>query len=254
MVLSKVMSDPSITSLLIIGITFLVAGTIKGITGMGLPTVAMGVLGALISPVAAAAMLIIPSFVTNVWQLVAGPNLMPIVRRLAAMMFTIFVGTIVSASMLTGSTSASTFALGLALSAYALYALLAKPYRMNPAHERWLSPVVGLTTGIVTGTTGVFVIPAVPYVQALGFEKDDLVQALGLSFTVSTIALAVGLASRGALQLDGVAISALAVAPALIGMWFGQGIRQSVSPATFKRWFLIALIILGSEMMLRGLW
>ncbi|MET3585312.1 hypothetical protein ABID21_001414 [Pseudorhizobium tarimense] len=123
------MSDPSITSLLIIGATFLVAGTIKGVTGLGLPTVAMGVLGALISPVAAAAMLIIPSFVTNVWQLVAGPNLMPIVRRLATMMAAIFVGTIASASMLAGSTSASTFALGLALSAYALYTLLAKPCR-----------------------------------------------------------------------------------------------------------------------------
>ncbi|MET3585313.1 hypothetical protein ABID21_001415 [Pseudorhizobium tarimense] len=73
--------------------------------------------------------------------------------------------------------------------------------------------MVGLTTGIVTGATGVFVIPAVPYVQALGFNKDGLVQALGLSFTVSTIALVVGLASRGAFQFNGVAFSALAVAP-----------------------------------------
>lgn len=34
--------------------TFLAAGLVKGVTGMGLPTVAMGMLGALISPLVAA--------------------------------------------------------------------------------------------------------------------------------------------------------------------------------------------------------
>ncbi len=37
---------------------------------------------------------------------------------------------------------------------------------------------------------GVFAIPAVPYIGALGLSKDELIQALGLSFTVWTIALA----------------------------------------------------------------
>ena len=37
--------------------TFLAAGLVKGVTGMGLPTVAMGMLGALISPLVAASLL-----------------------------------------------------------------------------------------------------------------------------------------------------------------------------------------------------
>jgi len=41
-------------------------------------------------------------------------------------------------------------------------------------------PLIGLATGLVTGSTGVFVIPAVPYLQALDLDKEDLVQALGL--------------------------------------------------------------------------
>ena len=112
--------------------------------------------------------------------------------------------------------------------------------------------MIGLATGLIAGATGVFVIPAVPYVQALGFERDDLVQALGLSFTISTIALAAGLALQDAFQLDGVALSSLAVLPALIGMWAGQYMRKAVSPAMFKRCFLIALALLGIEMLLRG--
>jgi uncharacterized membrane protein YfcA len=118
----------------------------------------------------------------------------------------------------------------------------------------WLSPVVGTATGLIAGATGVFVIPAVPYLQALGFEKDDLVQALGLSFTVSTVALAIGLAIRGAFDVDGTALSALAVVPALLGMCAGQYIRRAVTPAVFKNCFLAALALLGMEMMLRGVW
>ena len=103
------------------------------------------------------------------------------------------------------------------------------------------------------GGTGVFVIPAVPYLQALGLGKDDLVQALGLSFTVSTIALAVGLGARGVFQLDDLALSALAVLPALGGMWAGQVVRNRISPVTFRRGFLVCLLLLGVEMSLRSL-
>jgi uncharacterized membrane protein YfcA len=93
----------------------------------------------------------------------------------------------------------------------------------------------------------------VPYLQALGLEKDELVQALGLSFTVSTIALAAGLGYRGAFQLDNLTLSALAVIPALGGMWAGQVIRNGISPATFRRGFLLCLLLLGAEMALKSI-
>ena len=121
-------------------------------------------------------------------------------------------------------------------------------------HERWLSPVLETGTGFVAGATGVFVIPAVPYVQALGFDRNDLVQALGFSFTVSTVALAIGLAIQGTFHLDEMTLSALAVVPALIGMWAGQYIRRAVTPAMFKRCFLTARVLLGAEIMSRGVW
>ncbi|HEY4202094.1 MAG TPA: sulfite exporter TauE/SafE family protein [Devosiaceae bacterium] len=235
--------------------TFFAAGLVKGVTGMGLPTVAMGILGGLLSPLAAASLLIIPSLVTNVWQLFAGPSLVGIVRRLWTMMAGIVAGTLASLSMLTGgNTSLNTFMLGLALMAYALYNLLAKPLYINPGHERWLSPLIGLITGLIAGATGVFTIPAVPYVQALGFERDELVQALGLAFTVSTAALAVGLAAHGAFQIEGLPLSVLAIVPALVGMWAGQTIRRMVSPTLFKRGFLVVLALLGAEMLLRSVW
>ena len=248
------MNDMSIPLLLAIALTFFAAGTVKGVTGMGLPTVAMGVLGALISPLAAASLLIVPSFVTNVWQLVAGPAFRSTGRRLWPMMLAICAGTMPGAAWLAGGDAgATTTVLGIALVIYAGYTLLARQLAVPKRLEPLLSPLVGGLTGIVSGATGVFVIPAVPYLQALGLSRDDLVQALGLSFTISTVALAVALGAHGAFAVDTMALSLLALVPALIGMWAGQKLRNRISAATFRRVFLVFLLLLGAEMALRPL-
>ena len=234
---------------------FFLAGIVKGVTGMGLPTVSMGLLGAFMPAAAAAALLLVPSFVTNIWQLFAGPSFGRLARRLWPMMLCIVAGTIASASLLTGGDRQWTTAgLGLTLIVYAAFSLFARQLSLPASLEPWLSPAIGLATGLVTGATGIFVIPAVPYLQALGLNKDDLVQALGLSFTVSTVALAVGLAKGGALYSGGIALSLLAVLPALLGMWAGQRLRDRISPAAFRRWFLICLLLLGLELALRSVW
>jgi len=232
--------------------TFLGAGMVKGVTGMGLPTVAMGVLGATMSPLTAAAILIIPSFVTNVWQMLAGRNTLRLMRRLWAMMLCIVIGTVMGARLLVVVDPVwSGRALGIALIAYAAYALFSPAISTARRLECWLSPVMGMVTGLLTGATGVFTLPAVPYVQSLGLQKDELVQALGLSFTVSTVALAAGLFAHRAFRLDQLGLSLLAVLPALVGMWLGSMVRRKISPKTFRRCFLLFLVVLGLELALR---
>lgn len=237
-------------SLLIL--TFLAAGLVKGVTGMGLPTVAMGLLSVVMPPAAAAAMLVIPSFVTNVWQWLAGPDTAGLLRRLWPMMASIVLGTVAGAALLVRVDPLwSGLALGIALLVYASYALVSPALSIPARVEPWLSPIVGLVTGAVTGATGVFVMPAVPYLQALGLDKDELVQALGLSFTVSTVALAAGLLMHGAFRLDQLGLSALVIVPALAGMWLGQKIRARISPRRFRQFFLLFLGLLGLELVSR---
>ncbi|QMV73343.1 sulfite exporter TauE/SafE family protein [Comamonas piscis] len=229
--------------------TFLFAGMVKGVTGMGLPTVAMGLLGMVMPPSIAASILLVPSFVTNVWQLFSGGAIGGLVRRLWPMLVVIVLGTVGGSTLLVRiDPTWSGFALGSALIVYALYALFAPALSIPRSLEKWLSPVVGLITGVVTGATGVFVMPAVPYLGALGLEKDELVQALGLSFTVSTIALALGLLANGAFRLNQLGLSSLSVLPALLGMWLGSLIRAHISPKRFRQCFLIFLVVLGVEL------
>jgi hypothetical protein len=233
---------------------FVLAGAVKGVTGMGLPTVAIGLLGLLMPPGQAAALLIVPSLITNVWQFVAGPHRLRIARRLWPMLTAIVVATWATAGLIaTGDGSDARTALGIALIVYAVTGLVRISVSVPPRLEPWLSPVIGATTGAITGATGVFVIPAVPYLQALGLDKEDLVQALGLSFTASTLALAAGLASHAAFPIAAAGASALYTAPALIGMLVGQWVRLRVDPATFRLIFFIGLLVLGADLALHAL-
>jgi len=248
------MHEISPTWLALLCAIFLAAGTVKGVTGMGLPTVAMGLLGTVVPPAVAAALLVVPSFVTNAWQLASGPAMARLARRLWSMMACILIGTAAGAGLLArvdGRWAAC--GLGVALVLYAAYALFAPTLSVPPRTATWASPMAGLLTGVITGATGVFVIPAVPYLQALNLDRDELVQALGLSFTVSTVALAGGLAAHGALRLDQLGLSALAVVPALAGMWLGQWVRMMISPTRFRQFFLSFLLLLGLELASRGL-
>jgi uncharacterized protein len=228
---------------------FVLAGFVKGVVGMGLPTVAMGLLAVTMPPAQAAAILIIPSFVTNVWQLLAGPAFGRLFTRLWGMMAGIMAGTIAASGWLSGNHAGLALSgLGLALACYAILGLLQVKFHVSTRHETMLSPLIGLLTGLVTGATGVFVIPAVPYLQALRLEKEDLIQALGLSFTVSTIALAAGLSVRAETSASSgilIGISLLALVPALIGMVIGQALRLRMGVATFRRVFFTGLLILG---------
>jgi len=229
--------------------TFLFAGLVKGVTGMGLPTVAMGLLGMVMPPAMAASLLVVPSLVTNVWQLFSGSAVAALVQRLWPMLAAMVIGTVGGSALLVQVDPRwSGFALGSALIAYAVYALLAPALTIQRALETWLSPLVGLVTGMVTGATGVFVMPAVPYLGALGLHKDELVQALGLSFSISTLALAAGLLANDALRLNQLGLSSLSVIPALLGMGLGASLRARISPQRFRLCFLLLLLVLGLEL------
>ena len=237
-------------SIAVITFAFLLASFVKGIVGLGLPLVALGLLALVMSPAQAAALLVVPSMVTNLWQLFAGPDFRAVLRRLWPMMLAIVLGTWATAwiggAMLIGPDARKAAGgLGVGLVIYALLGLAAPRLAVPRRWEPWLSPLVGVLTGAAAAATGVFAIPAVPYFRAMQLEKEDLVQALGLSFTVSTLALAVVLAWSGALQLGTAGASLLVLLPTALGMAAGQWLRLRVSEELFRKLFLIGLLALG---------
>ncbi len=244
----------SLPILLAVAGAFLLAGLVKGVIGMGLPTVGIGLLGLVMSPAQAAAILIVPSLVTNIWQAVAGGAFRILLKRLWPLLLGVCIGTFIGAVWLPPSNSGqATVWLGVALAAYALLGLFKAQFSVPPSAEVWLGLIVGIVTGAVTVATGVFAIPGVPYITALKLERDRLVQALGLSFTVSTVTLAIALSHAGEMTASLLWPSLVGLVVAAVGMALGQLVRGLIKPETFRLFFFIGLLVLGAHLALRGL-
>jgi uncharacterized membrane protein YfcA len=232
--------------LILIVVAFLLAGFVKGVLGLGLPTVSMGLLAVTMPPAQALAIVIVPSIVTNIWQTFAGPYLRDIVRRLWPLMIGTVIGIWLNSGMLTGPYAHFVpVVLGVLLVIYAAIGLSKFSVSVARPHEKWIGGIIGLVTGAVSAATGVQVIPSMPYMQAIGMEKDELVQALGVFFTVATVALAFNLTSAGLLTAATALPGAVAMVCAFVGMFIGQAVRSRMQPDSFRHWFLIAMILLG---------
>lgn len=248
------MADTLLTLSLTGFLIFVVAGFVKGVTGLGLPTVAMGLLTFLMTPAEAAALMILPSLLTNVWQAVAGPDLRALAARIWPMLAAIFIVSILSSGLIAANDGTLINAgLGFVLALYAAISLAGPNFHLSRKAEPVAGPLVGAATGVLTGATGIFVIPSGPYLASLGLSRDQLVQALGLSFTCSTLALGAGLVWHGALDAGSLPGSLLAVLPALIGVAAGGWLRQRVDQQRFRFWFFICLGLLGVQIFWRAL-
>lgn len=229
-------------------VVFVLAGGVKGVTGMGLPTVAMSLLGLWMPPVQAAALLLIPSLATNVAQC-CGPHLRSLASRLWPGWLAIAI-VAVSAPGLGGAVhmpSAKAW-LGGILIAYGIWGLWRPHLSDLSRSSKWLSVLAGTATGFVTALTAVFVLPWVPYLQTLRLNKDEMVQALGLSFTVATLSLAVRVQMSAPFE-SGSAYLAIAVGGALIGAFgglkLGEVLRGRLAGPAFQRALFVIFVALG---------
>lgn len=251
------MSDSSPDSILIlIAAIFLLAGFVKGAIGMGLPTVAIGLLATRMTPAHALAIVIVPAIVTNIWQTFVGPYLRDILRRLWPLLIGTALGIWSGGGLLTGPYALyCTIVLGMLLVVYAIVGLSRVRFSVARRNEGWIGGIVGVLTGIIAAATGVQIIPSMPFIQAIGMEKDELVQALGVFFTTATLAQAYNLTGAGLLNSSTILPGSIGLIAAFAGMYLGQVLRSRLDAETFRRWFLIAMLLLGvylaGEMLLR---
>ena len=232
--------------LVAIAATFFLAGAVKGVIGLGLPTVSLALLTVAIDLPSAMALLLVPSFVTNLWQALVGGHFMAALRRIWPFLVTATLTVWLGALALTRVDLALLSALlGALLVVYSAVSLAGLRLTVSTAREAWLGPLAGAANGILTGMTGSFVVPGVLYLQALGLTRDMLIQAMGLLFTASTLALAVALRGNDLLSLGIGTWSAAAVLPAILGMALGRRVRRGLSEQLFRRVFFATLLILG---------
>jgi uncharacterized membrane protein YfcA len=254
---------------------FLAGGVVKGGIGLGLPTVSIGLMAIWMPVEQAAGILILPVILTNIWQVLSGTALKLVLIRLWTMLVAMMIGSAAAAILIASANQAlAAGLLGTMLIIYAALALSGARFSVPVRMEGVWNPVIGLATGLISGATAIFVIPAVPYLQSLHFAsgrpgreedptdptratdvtmiKDALIQSLGVTVLVASVGLAIGLGAKGSLPLGAAVPGLIGTATAIIGMVAGRRIRNRLSLEVFRRWVLSALVVLGVVMVARS--
>jgi hypothetical protein len=239
--------------IVLVTITFLCAGFVKGAIGLGIPVVALAFMAAPLGLKAAMAIIVAPCIVANVWQGLAGSYFGEIMRRLWAYLAAGCIGTWFGVGVLAGTSGELLLGLlGVVLCVYSTVSLLRPQIPPPGEREAIYSPIAGGLGGIMFGMTGTFIVPGILYLQALGFGRDALVQAMGVTFAVITAALAVSFTSRDLFPLEIALLSAFAVVPTGAGWLLGRRYRARISERQFRTFFFSALVVVGVYMVIRA--
>lgn len=239
----------------LIAATFFVAGTVKGTLGLGLPTIVLGVLAAPLGLKEAIGFMLLPSLCANIWQGLVGGSLITLLRRFWAFFLVAIFGIAIGVAILAGGRDEALLGvLGLVLCIYTGLNLTGRKLPPPPPErERWFSPIAGGLGGVMFGMTGVFIIPGILYLQALGLTRDVLIQAMGISFIIITVAIAVFMSGHRILDGTQVLISAFAILPMAAGLALGRYYRHRIPEAKFARVIMIALFLNGLHLIARAL-
>ena len=243
----------ALSTLILVCLVFVLAGFTKGIIGLGLPTIAMGLLAVVLPPAEAAALLILPSLVTNVWQMLDGPHLGRLLRRLWPLNLGVCLGTWLGAALLAGIGGRhGGLALGVALIAYAAsawprcaWSCRARP-SLSLAHHRRTDGRHHGGHRRVRHSGGSLPAGDRPAEGRAGAGARPLLHRSRrsrwrLHWPASTP------------LPDLLLPSLLAVVVSLAGMRLGQAVRARLRPQTFRLCFFLGLLALGAYLALRGL-
>jgi len=234
---------------------FLGAGCVKGLVGFGLPTIGLGLMTVFVGVEKAMVLILWPAFLTNFWQGLLGGHLRVLGKRLWPFLLSAVLmlgaGTFVLTRLPEG---VADLFLGLLMIAYAVPLLAGLVLVLPGRLETPVGIVTGLVNGVFAGLTGSYTVPGVMYLQAIGLPRDQLIQAMGLLFLLSTLALGASLGSFGLVGGTEMLASLALVVPALAGVWLGQRVRRQVSEAGFRRLVLSAILALGFYLVPLGAW
>lgn len=232
--------------------SFLFAAFLKGTAGLGFATTCLGIMAGFLDIRVAIPLVILPSLLSNAMVMIDAGGFIRIFRRFRIMYAAAIPGLFAGLWILGGGDTVLPRAvLGSSMVLYGLYGLWGGRFSMR--HTPLFSVVVGLATGVVNGLTGSQIMPVLPYLMALDITKDELVQAINTSFTISSLIMLAGLGRLGMLSGEVMALSAAGVVPVFAGIWLGGKVRRLLPEAVFRRLVLGLVMVLGAGLVYKAL-
>jgi len=246
--------EPSLGVIIYIGAVFLLAGVVKGVLGIGLPLVTLPMLASTVGPIGAMALLAVPTFAVNLWQTVQSGYMVSALRRFRVAYPLLIGGVILGVSFMTRmEQGALLVVVGVVVILIAVTQLLPIIPAIPPHAERWCTPLVGTISGVLGGVTSFLGPLMAMYLVALRVEKDQFVGAIALFYMIAAIPFYVGLAVNGFFGWPEFLASCGATLMIWFGVLIGQKIRARASSDMFRKLILGMLIVIGANMIRKGL-
>ena len=230
------------------------AGTVKGVLGIGIPMVSISMLALVVDVPTAVALLPVPIVLANLYQSLFSGQLRNTFRRFGPLVLAVVIGTFLGARMLVQIDPRVLLGvIGAVVLIFAATAYLPNPVRLGPRAERWVGPPIGLLGGVLGGMTTFFGPPIIMYLFALNLEKDEFVGTISTIYLCAGVPLAVGLGMYGIMGPREYLWSCAAAVPVFLGLVIGQWLRTRISHTAFRNALLLMLIVVGVRLLYRAL-
>jgi uncharacterized membrane protein YfcA len=243
----------SATQLATIAVDYFIAALGKGVTGLGYSSTCLPILTLAFGLKEALPLVLIPSMASNICVIVSTSGFRASVQRFWPRVLSAVASVFAGLWMLTRMRGESAAAvLGLVLLLYVGFALANARFELSEARSRRFEPLIGAETGFVNGLTGSQVMPLIPYLLSLNLSRERFLQASNQSFTMSSVAMFVGLGAVGLMTARVVALSACGLVFMALGVRIGQRVSRHLAPQGFRTAVLIILAMLGLARILRA--
>jgi uncharacterized membrane protein YfcA len=136
------------------------------------------------------------------------------------------------------------------------FSLIHLNFKIPSIPDRYDRPAqigLGTVAGVLGGLSGVWIAPIIMYLSARDLSKDDFVRASGMLLFVGSVPLVTAYVQQGFLTAEIAGVSLVLVVPTLIGFALGAKLRSRMSNEKFRKVLLYAFLILGLNLLRRGI-
>ncbi len=244
----------ALPALWIVVLTFLAAGTVKGIAGVGLPMTALGILTFFTDPRTAFATGLIPMILANAFQFWRAGDMAGAIRRYAPYLVCMVIGIPLVLTLTAGASEA--FLLGVLGAVVVIFVILSFAERVPRIPDRLDTPAqlaAGSAAGILGGLVSVWTPAMFVYFTGRRVAKDEFIRASGLLLFAGVVPLTLGYAREGFLSGPLALLSVALVIPAGLGMLLGESLRNRLSETAFRNALLFMFLLIGLNLIRRSL-
>jgi uncharacterized protein len=231
---------------------YIVASGIKGLTGVGFSTSCLPVMALHLDLKVAIPLVVIPSIVSNIALMYQAKQFGAALTRFWPLYLANVPGLFIGLGVLVVIPANMAKAiLGLVLVMYALWSLRNRFVRLGSVWERRLKIPTGFLNGCINGLTGSQVMPVLPFMLSLDLDKNLFVQAINISFTLSSLVLLLGMNQLGLISPDTFLIALVGLVPILVTVHLAGKLQCFISGSQHRLLVLFILLLMGMSLMAR---